>query len=250
MSDDNDTPSGDEAADTTLSSDTDDTLQADSAADTTVAGEGADTIAGEAVDAVADDAVGLPDEPGPSTPTEPGPTSQLPPESPQIKLEPDDLERDFDAAIAAVDQDDVLTVGQKAAERVRLKAEKNRHTRDRQRDVQAAEENARNAEARRLGVSRAVFDAKWGEACDEAHKQGLGLDAAKLLLRQKVAGQKKPAAAATPPKKKLPAVVTTATGARLSPPGGAGPSRDLKPKLSAEDTFDQGNWVVPGGPPN
>ncbi len=229
MANDDDTTLAAEADDTLVDSEGQDTLAADDAQDTAAGSDADDTVAGAAGDDDAADA-----------------TPAKPPRSTRIKVEGDALDTEFDQAIQAIDKDDMMTPGQRAAEKVRLKADREKRQRDREKDARDNEETLRNTEAARHGVTRQVFDETWDDACKESEKE-LGYfshDAAKLVLKQKISAAGKKPAPAPSAKPRSAAAPKVDQGARLSPPGGAG-GRVSKPQLSAEDAFDQGEWSMP-----
>lgn len=234
-----------DAADTTLAEDAQDTLSAD-AGDDTVAGEaGDDTIAADAGDdtvqadagddavqaAAADDAIT----------DAPAPRDEI-----TVAVEPDDTDREFDEAIKEIQNDDMLSAGQKRSEVLKLKVQQEDRTERRRSQAKSRENDARDAAAAEFGVTRAVLDKTWKEACLQAKKETgeENTAVAKYILKQKFAAAKKPAATKAPAKKPAPKVVTTATGARLAPPGG-GAQRTVKPAPTAADIFVKGNWAYP-----
>ncbi len=152
-----------------------------------------------------------------------------------FKLEPDEMDRRFDAAILALDADDMLTDAQKEAEKLNLETQREARNERRQAQAIAAEDTFRNAEATRLGVTRAVLDASWEQACKDSVKLQGDLGASRALFQQRIAavktkakpGTAKPTTAAqakpTPPKPAAPTPITR-QGARVAPPPASVPA--------------------------
>lgn len=181
-------------------------------------------------------------EPAPETPA--APATKI-----TVVLAPDALDGEFDEAIKEIEADDMLSPSNKRAQKLALKVQQEERNNRRHREAVKDEEEARDTESKRLGVSREDFDKMWGEAWKEAASE-LGspnYGAAKILLNQKIKAAKtvKPAAE-TPAAPRLARTTTTVPpGARLSPPGGGVARTDPKAAKTPEEEFSESIANIP-----
>jgi hypothetical protein len=234
-----------------------DTLEADAAADTVAADAGEDTVVADGADTVVAAAGADPVQADPDPEPEPVARRGVVVEA----LAPDDIEKGIDEAIAAVAADELLSEGQKKAERSRLLVEKALYRDSREDKAERAAERKQKQEdanwaasAKEHGLPREKLESLWQDAWKEQATKHPNADQNWLMGRAAVAYENKiEAAKAAAPKPKttvttapkLPKVKTTAQGAVLSPPGGASGGRATKAALTPEEKFDSGNWTLP-----
>jgi hypothetical protein len=201
--------------------------------DTILSGEGNDGPAGGA----GDDSIIEPTttETAPETPPtaepdkkpEPAPSARQP-----VQVEPDDIDKEFDAASEAIEKDEVLSDGQKRAEKLRLTVAREERTSRRQREQNEAEERKRNEEARSHGVTRQQIDTAWDQAVDETMaKKGGKFDRgyAQALYDQKIAAAKTTHAAPVAAKPKPTPTPVLGKGQVLPRGVGAVPNQPAPP---------------------
>jgi hemolysin type calcium-binding protein len=98
-------------------------------------------------------------------------------------------------------------------------------------------------EVRKL-LSRNALQTRFTKHYQQALQSGCSPDEARGEARATLKAEVKQVQKQHGAKKPAPRVATNANGSRLSPPGGAS-NRQTKPKLSAEDAFDNGDWSLP-----
>lgn len=156
----------------------------------------------------------------------------------------------IDAAIKAIEADEMLTPGQKAAELVRLEDLKESRAIRRQSQADDAEERTRNQAAADFGVTRKVLDQSWEDSVVECQKKfgKFSYEAAMLILESKLAGKKTPAPIVKEEKTYPNRVPITKPGGSVSPAATTNrpplPKKDPAEAFAASVTKDDLNDLV------
>ncbi len=164
-----------------------------------------------------------PETPEPEVTPETDPVEFQPePEPTPVPVDTSDLDKDLNEAIQAINDDEMISPGEKALKRLQARQYHEQTVGNRQNLAEQRETRARDAEARRLGCNRAQLDKAWEQACGDVQKQ-LGRhsrDAALMLLPTKIAALKKPAAPVKPAATPARDNAGRFAGAEIAPPTG------------------------------
>lgn len=155
-----------------------------------------------------------------------------------VVVAPDATDKKFDAALAAIEADEMLTPGQKVAETLRLETLREERNERRQRNATADDDRAWGEATARHGLPRATLETMWRDLGKEYAKKYPNHDPSyySIAMNEKfdaLAAAKKPATPAPAPP---PTRSTNRTPA--APPAGsvapAAPSRNRPPVPSKD----------------